>query len=264
MLMRRAISVNVYGMRAVAATILVISALSACSRSDTDADQKRLTGLRPEILKVEPPPVKSSQIFALIGDANSRGRAIELIQSGSVTNVRDWSGDTPLHAAVRVGDIGLADELLKLKDLELDATNKADRTAVMLAAENGNIALVKKLISAGANPRLATSEGPTAIALASEAGKTEIVRYLKSLGIDDSEVKQKSERKRQMEVGDLAYRRSRSPELGMSKNDVVDGPLGYPDSINSSKGRWGVHEQWVYRGKVTLYFENEILKSMQY
>ncbi|HBA88530.1 MAG TPA: hypothetical protein DCZ75_11285 [Geobacter sp.] len=51
--------------------------------------------------------------------------------------------------------------------------------------------------------------------------------------------------------------------IGMSAEQVV-ASWGEPDDMNRSVGKWGVHEQWVYRGANTyLYFENDKLTSFQ-
>lgn len=50
--------------------------------------------------------------------------------------------------------------------------------------------------------------------------------------------------------------------IGMTQNMAIES-LGKPNDINSSKGSWGTHEQWVYRNGLYLYFEDGILTSYQ-
>lgn len=55
--------------------------------------------------------------------------------------------------------------------------------------------------------------------------------------------------------------------LGMN-HEEVELVWGYPDDINTTKGRWGVHEQWVYYSKFGLhtrylYFDNGRLTAIQ-
>ena len=53
--------------------------------------------------------------------------------------------------------------------------------------------------------------------------------------------------------------------LGMNKQEVQL-IRGIPTKINTSKGRWGVHEQWVYTSKFGthyVYFENGRLSAIQ-
>lgn len=51
-------------------------------------------------------------------------------------------------------------------------------------------------------------------------------------------------------------------QIGMSK-DACKLSWGEPDDINTSRGRWGVHEQWVYPRHKYVYFENGKLTAIQ-
>lgn len=59
-------------------------------------------------------------------------------------------------------------------------------------------------------------------------------------------------------------------KLGMSEQEVI-AAIGFPRDINTSTGRWGVHEQWIYGGSIGgahfstfyFYFEDGILTAMQ-
>lgn len=50
--------------------------------------------------------------------------------------------------------------------------------------------------------------------------------------------------------------------IGMSK-DACTLSWGEPDDINTSRGSWGVHEQWVYPRNKYVYFENGRLSAIQ-
>ena len=50
--------------------------------------------------------------------------------------------------------------------------------------------------------------------------------------------------------------------IGMSK-DACRLSWGEPDDINTSRGRWGVHEQWVYSRNRYVYFDNGKLSAIQ-
>ncbi len=65
---------------------------------------------------------------------------------------------------------------------KLDARAPNGQTALMLAAKAGKLAFVKLLIDADADMDLADFEGGTAIGMASKAGHSEIVDYLRSVG----------------------------------------------------------------------------------
>lgn len=50
--------------------------------------------------------------------------------------------------------------------------------------------------------------------------------------------------------------------MGMSK-DACNLSWGEPDDINTSKGSWGAHEQWVYPNNRYVYFDNGKLSAIQ-
>ncbi len=50
--------------------------------------------------------------------------------------------------------------------------------------------------------------------------------------------------------------------LGMSIGEVYE-IMGWPESFNDTIGSYGEHSQWVYEYDVYLYFENDILTSVQ-
>ncbi len=52
-------------------------------------------------------------------------------------------------------------------------------------------------------------------------------------------------------------------KLGFSKK-MCEESWGIPSDINTSRGSWGVHEQWVYSNGCYLYFENGKLTAIDY
>ncbi|NBX02898.1 MAG: hypothetical protein EBR02_02290 [Alphaproteobacteria bacterium] len=58
-------------------------------------------------------------------------------------------------------------------------------------------------------------------------------------------------------------KRSQGVSVGMAKEDVLASSWGRPQSKNVTTGVYGTHEQWVYRSSNYLYFENDILTSIQ-
>ncbi|MGS2779879.1 hypothetical protein ACVBAX_21310 [Robertmurraya sp. GLU-23] len=52
-------------------------------------------------------------------------------------------------------------------------------------------------------------------------------------------------------------------KIGMTKDEVLNSSWGKPDSINTTTSVYGNSEQWVYGNGNYLYFENEVLVTIQ-
>jgi ankyrin repeat protein len=121
-----------------------------------------------------------------------------LLQGGANVNQRADQEITPLINAVRNGDIEAVRLLLEFHpDLELKSRNRImlrgtgvgpvhppefrEATALMCAAEGGNLDLVKLLIKAGANPSTTDAQGRTALELAKRAHQKAVTAYLESV-----------------------------------------------------------------------------------
>ncbi|MEK3992643.1 hypothetical protein [Robertmurraya sp. FSL R5-0851] len=52
-------------------------------------------------------------------------------------------------------------------------------------------------------------------------------------------------------------------KIGMTKDEVLNSSWGKPDSINTTTSAYGSSEQWVYGNGNYLYFENEVLVTIQ-
>jgi len=55
----------------------------------------------------------------------------------------------------------------------------------------------------------------------------------------------------------------RGVSLGMTREQVVGSSWGKPQQVNTTTGRYGTREQWVYSSRNYLYFEDGILTSIQ-
>lgn len=58
----------------------------------------------------------------------------------------------------------------------------------------------------------------------------------------------------------------RSPEIGMSADEVKQSTWGEPSDINKTTTKYGVREQWVYRSSVKnkyIYFEDGLVTAIQ-
>jgi len=101
-----------------------------------------------------------------------------LLQHKANVNTPQIDGTTALHWAVRADDLGTA-ELLIRAGANVSAANRAGATPMLLAAINGNAAMIEKLIAAGADPNAAlTKTGDTALMMTARTGKADAVQVL--------------------------------------------------------------------------------------
>lgn len=54
------------------------------------------------------------------------------------------------------------------------------------------------------------------------------------------------------------------PEIGMTKDQVLNTSWGKPNRINTTENAWGIHEQWCYSGQRYIYFDDGIVTTIQY
>jgi hypothetical protein len=84
---------------------------------------------------------------------------------------------TSLGAAVGVG-MDTLELLLSQPGIDVDVCNRRGETALMTAAQKGNLAAAQRLIATGANPKATTQDGKTAADYASENSHVEVAKYL--------------------------------------------------------------------------------------
>lgn len=98
-----------------------------------------------------------------------------------------------LFDSARAGDLPRVRELVQggttvlclvQRGVNVDATDDAGRTALMLAAANGHETIVRLLIEYGANVNAIDSDGKSALALAAENGHVDVVRWLVEHGAE--------------------------------------------------------------------------------
>src|SRR5262249_14308438 len=93
---------------------------------------------------------------------------------------RDHDGKTPLITAAERGQDG-ATELLLAGGSAVDVPDNWRRSPLHYAVKRGNIKLVESLLNAGANPNVKDSpddKGTTPLHIAAESGNKEIVAFL--------------------------------------------------------------------------------------
>jgi len=105
-----------------------------------------------------------------------------LLQQKTDVNAPQIDGTTALHWAVQANDLELADLLIRA-GAHATVANRAGATPLLLAAVNGNAAILERLIAAGADPNaVLTKSADTALMMASRTGKIDAVRVLLDRG----------------------------------------------------------------------------------
>lgn len=106
-----------------------------------------------------------------------RSLLAEGLRGGGV-NASDTDGTSPLHWAVRAGELEVA-ELLLRAGADAAGQNRLGVTPLYLAAQNGNAAMMRKLLDAGANAnQVDQATGETVLMVATRTGDTDSVRTL--------------------------------------------------------------------------------------
>lgn len=80
------------------------------------------------------------------------------------------SPDSGWWDAARAGNTTQLEHLLTTQGVPIDTRDAAGRTALMLAARNGQTTTVRKLLEWGAHPALADNDGLTAAQQARQQG----------------------------------------------------------------------------------------------
>lgn len=75
-----------------------------------------------------------------------------LLAKGAKPDIKDVEGNTPLIVATQMGFAEGADLLLKRR-ATVDATNSRGETPLIVATQQRDVAMVRLLLAAGANPR---------------------------------------------------------------------------------------------------------------
>ena len=95
-----------------------------------------------------------------------------------IVNVQDYSGRTPLHAAVAADAQGVFQHLVKNRYTNLDAKTNDGTTPLMLAARLGIEFIPEQLIEANADVNIADNNGKTALHWAAAINNVDVVNLL--------------------------------------------------------------------------------------
>jgi ankyrin repeat protein len=93
-------------------------------------------------------------------------------------NQKDWTGDSPLHIAVRSGDLNDV-QVLSRNGADINARGEQGMTALHYAAARGDIEIARALIDFGADVTIKDNDGRTASDWAATAEKHDVVALLK-------------------------------------------------------------------------------------
>ena len=111
-----------------------------------------------------------------------------LIEGGANLNARDRNGHNALYYAVYQGATDVASYLID-KGIEINVVGNtsfgwADMgdTALAMAIQKGNVEVVRRLLAAGADVNIKRSSGKSALQVASELGRTDILLLFAAAG----------------------------------------------------------------------------------
>src|SRR5215831_7283591 len=102
--------------------------------------------------------------------------------SGLIATPITSSATRDLWKIAETGEVGQLIELLA-RGADVNASNAAGVTALMVAAYHGRLEMVRALTDHGADPNATDTEGFTAAMLAHHSGHEDIVRLLVARGV---------------------------------------------------------------------------------
>ncbi len=135
---------------------------------------------------------------AQVGDLNE---VIRLLNQGTDVNAKANFGNTALMAAALEDHVDVVKALLD-KGADVNAKNKNGSTALMAASVHYRVDMVKALLNKGADVNAKNEDGGTALGEALEYGNAEVVKLLKAHGASAS-ADQNRELAMAAQVGDL-------------------------------------------------------------
>ena len=116
-----------------------------------------------------------------------------LLKNGADVNSAEGDGMTALHWAAQKDDVELARMLLYAGANVRATTRLGGYTPLLMAAKNGNTAMIEALVGAGADPNTATTNGATPLMLAAASGQAAAVNFLADHGADVNATEVKGE-----------------------------------------------------------------------
>lgn len=127
-------------------------------------------------------PAGTSLIDAIKQHDTAAARA--LIAQGADVNAADGDGSTALHWAAADGDVALTKDLLAAGASTKAVTRIGGMSALFMAAKNGHDGVVRALLDAGADANETNGNGTTVLMMASASGSAPSVELLLDRGAD--------------------------------------------------------------------------------
>jgi ankyrin repeat protein len=152
--------------------------LEGIEQGELEAVQAALASTSPNVRSDEGTPALMAAVLA-----ERRDIVAEMLTAGANTAARDREGKTCLMRAAESGLVGIMRLLLGNKPDRLDDVDSEGRTALILAAWEGQAEAVKVLIEAGADPRIRDKKRRTALVAAKTKGHTEVAKILEGQGV---------------------------------------------------------------------------------
>jgi Ankyrin repeats (3 copies)/Ankyrin repeats (many copies) len=98
------------------------------------------------------------------------------------------SGDDPIiFTAIRSGQADMVEYMIKKREFQLEVTDYFGNTPLLLAAELGDVKIMKPLLAAGANLKVSNKYGAPLIHVVAEKGHVEAMKFLIACGMDINE-----------------------------------------------------------------------------
>jgi ankyrin repeat protein len=107
--------------------------------------------------------------------------AVTLLQKKVDPNIAEPDGTTALHWAVRYDDVALVERLINA-GAKANATNRYGVTPIELACESGSGAVVEQLLKAGVSPNATGPLGETALHTCAHTGNVDAAKALLARG----------------------------------------------------------------------------------
>src|SRR4029453_14330762 len=113
--------------------------------------------------------------------ARNSAAAVALLQKRIDPNIAEPDGTTALHWAVRFDEVALVERLIKA-GAKPDIANRYGVTPIALACESGSAAVVEQLLKAGVSPNATGPLGETALHTCAHTGKADAAKALLARG----------------------------------------------------------------------------------